>query len=272
MKNPFASLKKLKKKEVIVFAVILFLLLIFFVIRKQKGGTEGGGGGEIAYVTGDSNETRNQIADMKTQNDTSVSALRDEMLAQNEAVSAGMIGLKDGINDIISYNGSMQNQVPMFENMFAQFDTKLEAVTESNNALKQTINDSTKNVSPSAPPAPAPVSNNSIFKTGSYGTAESASKALTYMSSWGGKNGSIVRNDDGSYRAVATYDDQAKSQRVGENLHSKGLLKVYYAGGASPEQKSIAVTKKSTPKPVAKTAPKTAPKPVTKPVVKPKKK
>jgi hypothetical protein len=258
MKNPFASLKKLKKKEVIVFAVILFLLLIFFVIRKQKGGSVSGGGGEIAMASGgDSNETRNQIADMGDQNNLQIENLKSDI-----------VGLKDGINDIISYNGQMQNQVPLFENMFAQFDSKLDAVQQSNDALKETINDSTKNVAPSAPPA----NKNSIFKTGSYGTAESASKALTFMTSWGGKNGSIVRNDDGSYRAVATYDDQAKSQRVGENLSSKGLVKVYYAGGNSPEQKTIAVTKKSTPKPVPKTAPKTAPKPVTKPVVPPKKK
>jgi len=261
MKNPFASLKKLKKKEVIVFAVILFLLLIFFVIRKQKGGSVSGGG-EIAMASGgDSNETRNQIADMGDQNNLQIENLKSDI-----------VGLKDGINDIISYNGQMQNQVPLFENMFAQFDTKLDAVQQSNDALKETINESSKNVAPITPPA----SKNSIFKTGSYGTAESASKALTFMTSWGGTNGSIVRNDDGSYRAVATYEDQAKSQRVGENLSSKGLVKVYYAGGNSPEQKTIAVTKKSTPKPapkaVPKTAPKTAPKPITKPVTQPKKK
>lgn len=239
MKNPFASLKKLKKKEVMIFGGILAVLLVVFVVRKQSATPTQ----SIPYfMAGDSNETRNQLADMEVQNQTAINSLKDTINSQGESfkqmfeyqadktseleelTNNNMINLKDSFNDIVSYVGDIKNSVPNYDSQFTAVDNKIDKVIESNNALKDTIAESTKNVAPASPP----VSKGTTFGTGSYGDVKSAQKAMAYMESVGGKDVKIIPTSDGKFRAVATYEDTAKATRVGINLKDKKLTSIYY--------------------------------------------
>jgi len=263
MKNPLASLKKLSKKEVAIFGGILAVMLIFFVVRKQ-----GGGGGESTpyYMAGDSNETRNQLADMQDQSNSQIVGLKDTISSQNtmfqdmfakqsesnaealkklseqndekiaylqESHKDSMLSLKDSFNDIVSYVGGIQNSIPDYSGVFAGYDQSLNNISEQNRQLQDMINDNNNRVSPSPPPVnkpSTPPKSNGSFSSGSYNDKASAEKlAKELQSSYGGKNTTVVK-EGGVYRVKSEFDSSDRANAVGDRVKDRGLLGTYYTG------------------------------------------
>lgn len=140
---------------------------------------------------------------------------------------------QDGFNDRTNaLTSSFQETNAMLQNQLTEVTSSLgQSIANEQKNNQQLLHEIEKaKYIPPAPVTPAePVWKKDTFRTGIFGSVDSANKiAQELKNSYGGKNVHVI-NEGGQYRVSADFDqDEQKAERVNQRFQERGLIAVGY--------------------------------------------